>query len=157
MSHVCNVRCYSFWLCKMYQLKNTILLFSISHIEQKISISNQLITFSHSTSDGVTEQYAKIDWDELGYSAVPTDYMYVMKCSKGENFSQGKLIPYGNLELSPSSGVLNYGQVKKKIVLISVASKHVELVNQFLLRGVTAGIIRRPQSISKRRWRCSDI
>lgn len=56
------------------------------------------------------ETYADINWDELGFSLVPTDYMYVMKCAKGEKFSQGTLIPYGNIELSPAAGILNYGQ-----------------------------------------------
>lgn len=42
---------------------------------------------------------------------MPTDYMYIMKCSSDEKFSPGKLNRYGNIELSPSSGVLNYGQV----------------------------------------------
>ncbi|XP_062105984.1 branched-chain amino acid aminotransferase 2, chloroplastic-like [Humulus lupulus] len=36
--------------------------------------------------------------------------MYMMKCSNEENFLHGKLIPYGNIELSPVAGVLNYGQ-----------------------------------------------
>jgi branched-chain amino acid aminotransferase len=35
-----------------------------------------------------------------------------MKCAKGEKFSQGTLMRYGNIELSPSAGILNYGQVK---------------------------------------------
>lgn len=41
------------------------------------------------------------------------DYMYTMKCSKakGDDFSQGHFTPYGNVELNPSAGVLNYGQV----------------------------------------------
>ncbi|KAB1220440.1 Branched-chain-amino-acid aminotransferase 2, chloroplastic [Morella rubra] len=41
---------------------------------------------------------------------MPTDYMYTMKCSKGEGFQQGQLSRYGNIELSPAAGVLNYGQ-----------------------------------------------
>ncbi|XP_055960237.1 branched-chain-amino-acid aminotransferase 2, chloroplastic-like isoform X4 [Mercurialis annua] len=36
--------------------------------------------------------------------------MYSMKCSKDEQFEQGQLTRYGNIELSPSAGVLNYGQ-----------------------------------------------
>ncbi|XP_021806102.1 branched-chain amino acid aminotransferase 2, chloroplastic isoform X2 [Prunus avium] len=36
--------------------------------------------------------------------------MYVMKCAQGENFSKGELQRFGNIELSPSAGVLNYGQ-----------------------------------------------
>ncbi|XP_037425720.1 branched-chain-amino-acid aminotransferase 2, chloroplastic-like isoform X1 [Triticum dicoccoides] len=52
-----------------------------------------------------------IDWDNLGFGLTPTDYMYVMRCSQEEGgFSRGELARYGNIELSPSSGVLNYGQ-----------------------------------------------
>ncbi|KAK7319546.1 hypothetical protein RJT34_04268 [Clitoria ternatea] len=56
------------------------------------------------------ENYADINWDGLGFSLVSTDYMYVMKCAKVDKFSQGSLIPYGNMEISPSAGILNYGQ-----------------------------------------------
>lgn len=52
-----------------------------------------------------------IDWDNLGFGFIPTDYMYNMKCAQGESFSHGELQRFGNIELSPSSGVLNYGQV----------------------------------------------
>lgn len=54
---------------------------------------------------------ADTDWDNLGFGLVPTDYMYVMKCTQNGTFTEGKLQPYGPVELSPSSGVLNYGQV----------------------------------------------
>ncbi|KAF6136733.1 hypothetical protein GIB67_020055 [Kingdonia uniflora] len=56
------------------------------------------------------EDYADVNWDEIGFGLMPTDYMYVMKCSQDEKFSCGELNRYGNIELSPSSGVLNYGQ-----------------------------------------------
>ncbi|XP_058069650.1 branched-chain-amino-acid aminotransferase 3, chloroplastic-like isoform X3 [Magnolia sinica] len=36
--------------------------------------------------------------------------MYVVKCSQDGKFSQGELQRFGNIELSPSSAVLNYGQ-----------------------------------------------
>ncbi|KAJ0011433.1 hypothetical protein Pint_33576 [Pistacia integerrima] len=55
-------------------------------------------------------EYANINWDELGFGLTPTDYMYIMKCSKEENFSPGTLTPVGNMEMSPSSGILNYAQ-----------------------------------------------
>lgn len=51
-----------------------------------------------------------LDWDSLGFGLVHTDYMYTMKCSRGESFSEGELVPFGNIEISPSAGVLNYGQ-----------------------------------------------
>lgn len=56
------------------------------------------------------EEYADVDWNNLGFGLMPSDYMYTMKCSDYENFEQGKLSRYGNIEMSPSAGVLNYGQ-----------------------------------------------
>lgn len=41
---------------------------------------------------------------------MPTDYMYQMKCGQNGMFERGQVKPYGNIELSPSAGVLNYGQ-----------------------------------------------
>lgn len=41
---------------------------------------------------------------------MPTDYMYFMKCTRGESFQKGELRRYGNIEMSPAAGVLNYGQ-----------------------------------------------
>lgn len=49
-------------------------------------------------------------WDDLGFGIVETDYMYITKCSGNGNFSKGELKRFGNIELSPSAGVLNYGQ-----------------------------------------------
>ena len=51
-----------------------------------------------------------MDWDNLGFALTPADYMYVMKCSKDGEFTKGELSRFGNIELSPSAGVLNYGQ-----------------------------------------------
>ncbi|XP_072991214.1 branched-chain amino acid aminotransferase 2, chloroplastic-like [Typha latifolia] len=59
---------------------------------------------------GSDEDNSDINWDELGFGLVQTDYMYVMKCSRDDKFSGGELNRYGNIELSPSSGVINYGQ-----------------------------------------------
>ncbi|KAJ6799790.1 branched-chain-amino-acid aminotransferase 5, chloroplastic-like isoform X1 [Iris pallida] len=56
------------------------------------------------------DECADVNWDKIGFSIVPTDYMYVMKCSRDDKFSSGRLNPYGNIELNPASGVLNYGQ-----------------------------------------------
>lgn len=60
------------------------------------------------------DERADVDWDNLGFNLTPTDYMYVMKCAKEGHFEQGQLNRFGNIELSPSAGVLNYGQVKNK-------------------------------------------
>ncbi|KAM4088576.1 hypothetical protein ACJW30_07G081400 [Castanea mollissima] len=56
------------------------------------------------------EKYADVNWDELGFSLTSTDFMFEMKCFQGEDFSQGNLIPYGKIELSPAAAILNYGQ-----------------------------------------------
>uniref|UniRef100_A0A7C9D749 Branched-chain-amino-acid aminotransferase n=1 Tax=Opuntia streptacantha TaxID=393608 RepID=A0A7C9D749_OPUST len=57
-----------------------------------------------------TSALADIDWDSLGFGFIPTDYMYIMKCARGESFTSGELRRFGNIEMSPSAGVLNYGQ-----------------------------------------------
>ncbi|XP_071715331.1 branched-chain-amino-acid aminotransferase 2, chloroplastic-like [Rutidosis leptorrhynchoides] len=56
------------------------------------------------------EEYADIDWNNLGFGLTKTDYMYKAKCSHDATFQQGELSDYGNIELSPAAGVLNYGQ-----------------------------------------------
>ncbi|KAK2984055.1 hypothetical protein RJ640_020430 [Escallonia rubra] len=61
-------------------------------------------------SNGGDAEYADVVWNNLGFGLMPADYMYTTKCSVGEKFVEGKVLPYGNIELSPSAGVLNYGQ-----------------------------------------------
>ncbi|KAL4181020.1 hypothetical protein AMTRI_Chr12g269070 [Amborella trichopoda] len=58
------------------------------------------------------EDLPDIDWDNLSYAITPTDYIYLTKCARGENFSGG-LRCYGNgtIDMSVSSGILNNGQV----------------------------------------------
>jgi len=69
-------------------------------------------------------ELADINWDNLGFGLVPTDYMYMAKCSQNGTFSKGELQRFGPIELSPSSGVLNYGQVWSTYDLILVIIKH---------------------------------
>ncbi|XP_055822352.1 branched-chain-amino-acid aminotransferase 2, chloroplastic-like isoform X1 [Solanum dulcamara] len=60
-------------------------------------------------SDG--DECPDVDWDKLGFRFMPTDYMYITKSSDvAGNFEQGQLNRYENIQLSPSAGVLNYGQ-----------------------------------------------
>ncbi|GKV20007.1 hypothetical protein SLEP1_g30188 [Rubroshorea leprosula] len=56
------------------------------------------------------DEYADVDWDNLGFGLTRADYMFIMKCFKDESFQKGQISPYGNIELNPSAGVLNYGQ-----------------------------------------------
>ena len=51
-----------------------------------------------------------IDWDKLTFSLTPTDTMYVATTTAEDTWIPGDLRPYGNIEISPAAGVLNYGQ-----------------------------------------------
>ncbi|MHA1231243.1 MAG: branched-chain amino acid aminotransferase [Candidatus Helarchaeota archaeon] len=51
-----------------------------------------------------------INWDELGFDFIPTDKMFISKADAEGNYDEGKLVPFGNIELSPAACVLNYGQ-----------------------------------------------
>nr|KJB16102.1 hypothetical protein B456_002G212600 [Gossypium raimondii] len=56
-------------------------------------------------------EYANVNWDELGFALTKTDYMYVMNFTEEEQkFFNGTLTRFGNIEMCPSSGILNYGQ-----------------------------------------------
>ncbi|GFY85988.1 branched-chain amino acid transaminase 2 [Actinidia rufa] len=67
-----------------------------------------------SVGSGSDDECGEIDWDNLGFGIKPTDYMYVTKCTDDGLFEQGQLNRYGNIELNPSAGVLNYGQSRSK-------------------------------------------
>ncbi|XP_076928813.1 branched-chain-amino-acid aminotransferase 2, chloroplastic-like [Bidens hawaiensis] len=56
------------------------------------------------------DEYANIDWNNLGFGLRRIDYMYKAKCTSNNGFEPGQLSDYGNIELSPAAGVLNYGQ-----------------------------------------------
>ncbi|KAG7627910.1 Branched-chain amino acid aminotransferase II [Arabidopsis thaliana x Arabidopsis arenosa] len=65
---------------------------------------------SSNSSSTLVPELADIDWDTVGFGLKPADYMYVMKCNIDGEFSKGELQRFGNIEISPSAGVLNYGQ-----------------------------------------------
>ena len=52
----------------------------------------------------------KLDWENLEFKVYPTRSMWKGECESGEAWSKGELIPYGTVEMSPASSVLNYGQ-----------------------------------------------
>ena len=39
--------------------------------------------------------------------------MYIAKCKKEGEWQKGEVLPYGDLQLSPASGILNYAQVRR--------------------------------------------
>ncbi|CAL0314364.1 unnamed protein product [Lupinus luteus] len=78
------------------------------NVLQSASSLRPSATLSNNFSE--TTELVDIDWDNLGFGLQNTDYMYMMKCEKGGAFSKGELKPFGNIELNPAAGVLNYGQ-----------------------------------------------
>ncbi|GLT41200.1 hypothetical protein SLA2020_152820 [Shorea laevis] len=72
--------------------------------------SSLQVTIPCASSLSGEDEYADVDWDNVGFGLTRADYMFVMKCFKDESFQKGQICPYGNIELSPSAGVLNYGQ-----------------------------------------------
>ncbi|XP_062200994.1 branched-chain amino acid aminotransferase 2, chloroplastic-like isoform X2 [Phragmites australis] len=57
-----------------------------------------------------TSELVDLDWENLGFGILQTDYMYIAKCGRDGNFAEGEMVPFGPIALNPSSGVLNYGQ-----------------------------------------------
>jgi branched-chain amino acid aminotransferase len=74
-----------------------------------------LVFFSTGTPDLVD-----FNWDDLGFQLIPTDFMYLMSCSSDGVFMNGKLVPYGSIELNPAAAVLNYGQVWELCISVRV-------------------------------------
>ncbi|XP_055821270.1 branched-chain-amino-acid aminotransferase 2, chloroplastic-like [Solanum dulcamara] len=68
------------------------------------------LTSAQPSTYGDYESRDIFDWDNLGFKLIQTDYMFMARSSHNGNFEKGKLNPFGNIELSPSAGVLNYGQ-----------------------------------------------
>uniref|UniRef100_A0A0A9CZ42 Branched-chain-amino-acid aminotransferase n=1 Tax=Arundo donax TaxID=35708 RepID=A0A0A9CZ42_ARUDO len=66
-----------------------------------------LMTTAYNTG---TPDLVDFNWDALGFQLVPTDFMYLMRCSSDGVFEKGELVRYGPIELNPAAAVLNYGQ-----------------------------------------------
>eukprot|EP00897_Mesotaenium_endlicherianum_P002412 jgi/Mesen1/2199/ME000152S01282 len=80
-------------------------------LQQRLHVSATALSPSPPSETGTaTSASSEVDWDNLGFGLRATDYMYVMMCAQDGEWQAGELRPYGNLEMSPSAGVLNYGQ-----------------------------------------------
>ncbi len=53
---------------------------------------------------------SKIDFDNLSFSIMPADTMFLGRCKAEGIWDKGAYLPYGNISISPAAGVLNYGQ-----------------------------------------------
>ena len=50
------------------------------------------------------------DESKLGFGHIFTDHMFVMEYDTGKGWHDARVVPYGNIELSPAAMVLHYGQ-----------------------------------------------
>eukprot|EP00227_Mantoniella_beaufortii_P019682 CAMPEP_0197591158 /NCGR_PEP_ID=MMETSP1326-20131121/12907_1 /TAXON_ID=1155430 /ORGANISM="Genus nov. species nov., Strain RCC2288" /LENGTH=404 /DNA_ID=CAMNT_0043156529 /DNA_START=177 /DNA_END=1391 /DNA_ORIENTATION=- len=71
-----------------------------------------VVRVNNAVSDPATSTPAKaaVDWDKLGFGLTETAFMFTTSCPIDGEWSEGEIIPYGNLSLSPAAAVLNYGQ-----------------------------------------------
>lgn len=46
----------------------------------------------------------------LGFGKTFTDHMFIMEYDEGQGWHDPRIVPYGNIELSPAAMVLHYGQ-----------------------------------------------
>ena len=58
----------------------------------------------------MNKEKQKINWENLEFKVYPTRSMWKGECKSNEVWFSGKLEPYGEVEMSPASSVLNYGQ-----------------------------------------------
>ncbi len=52
----------------------------------------------------------QIDWDTLTFSLTPAKSMFISHWEKETFWTEGNLVPFGDISMSPAAGVLNYGQ-----------------------------------------------
>ena len=52
----------------------------------------------------------EIDWSKLGFGLTEAESMYIAECTLDGQWKMGSIQPYGNISVSPSAAVLNYGQ-----------------------------------------------
>lgn len=50
------------------------------------------------------------DETKLGFGQIFTDYMFIMNYKTGKGWHDARIVPYGNLSLSPAALCLHYGQ-----------------------------------------------
>lgn len=57
-----------------------------------------------------TVKKQKPDWEHLKFGELFTDHMFLMDYKTGKGWHDARIVPYGNLTLSPASMVFHYGQ-----------------------------------------------
>ena len=57
-----------------------------------------------------TQKEKPVDESKLGFGHVFTDHMFVMNYDAGQGWHDARIVPYGEISLSPASMCLHYGQ-----------------------------------------------
>lgn len=57
-----------------------------------------------------TNPKQKPDPDTLAFGTVFTDHMFLMEYDEGQGWHDGRIVPYGPIELDPAAAVLHYAQ-----------------------------------------------
>ncbi len=86
----------------------------------------------------------KPDENNLGFGQYFTDHMFIMDYTEGKGWHDPRIIPYGPLELDPSTAVLHYGQAifegmkayraKDGKILLFRPKKNMERINSTNIR-----------------------
>jgi len=51
-----------------------------------------------------------LDWEKFGFNLTPTKTMFMAKAGLDGQWNQQEFLPFGDFQISPAAGVLNYGQ-----------------------------------------------
>ncbi|MFT3951278.1 MAG: branched-chain amino acid aminotransferase [Oscillospiraceae bacterium] len=57
-----------------------------------------------------TRKQKPADESKLGFGKIFTDHMFIMNYTTGQGWHDARIVPYGNLSLSPAAMCLHYGQ-----------------------------------------------
>ncbi|KAJ4982229.1 hypothetical protein NE237_033066 [Protea cynaroides] len=93
-----------------FVFKIWLLFFQVPYSQSAFSLQSMCEPITYRGDDEIID----LKWDDLVCGLAPTDYMYMMKCSNNEEFSHGELNRFGNIEMSPGSGVLNFRKAREE-------------------------------------------
>ena len=57
-----------------------------------------------------TPKAKPVDETKLGFGHIFTDHMFVMEYDTGKGWHDARIVPYGDISISPAAMVLHYGQ-----------------------------------------------
>uniref|UniRef100_A0A452YTI2 Branched-chain-amino-acid aminotransferase n=1 Tax=Aegilops tauschii subsp. strangulata TaxID=200361 RepID=A0A452YTI2_AEGTS len=89
-------------LLSLMQIQNR--LYSMSLLPLRKARGMGICEASLASNYTQTSEFADLDWENLGFGLVQTDYMYTAKCGPDGNFDKGGMVPFGPIEMNPASG-----------------------------------------------------